>query len=201
MAEIASLFVTKLYRASLDAPALVSDLARACRALARDDKAGRAWSKTHGYRGYTSYASLNDLPARDPAFAALKKALDPHAAAFAKALAYDLDGQRLKLDSIWANVLEPGGLHAAHIHPQSVLSGTFYVDVPPGASSLRLEDPRLAMMMAAPRKRGDAPEETRTFVEIEPCAGDVLMWESFVRHDVPANGAEKARVSVSFNYA
>ena len=76
MAEIASLFVTKLYRAALEeAPALNADLLKACRAIAADDGAGQAWSRAHGYKGYTSYGSLNDLPLRDPSFAALKKAL------------------------------------------------------------------------------------------------------------------------------
>src|SRR5690606_19032194 len=109
-------------------------------------------------RGYTSYASLNDLPVRDPAFADLKRLLDRHVARFAEACAFDLGGRRLKLDSIWANVLDGGGHHSAHIHPHSVVSGTLYVAVPPGSGVLRLEDPRLPMMMAAPVRRGDAPE-------------------------------------------
>ncbi len=198
---IRTLFATQLYEAGLSDPALVADLEQACKTLAREDRAGQDWSKAHGYRGYTSYASLNDLPKRDPAFAALKKALDPHAGAFAKALHYDLGGRKLKLDSIWANVLEPGGVHSGHIHPHAVLSGTVYVDIPAGASALKLEDPRLPLMMAAPPKREDAPEAARAFVYVAPKAGDILMWESFVRHEVPANGAKKPRVSVSFNYA
>ncbi len=197
---IRSLFATQLYQADLAEPALTTEVARACLALARDDGAGRAWSKANGYRGYTSYASLNDLPKRDPAFAALKKALDPHAARFAKELCFDLGGRKLKLDSLWVNVLEPGGVHSGHIHPHAVLSGTFYADVPAGASALKLEDPRLPLMMAAPAKLEDAPEEARAFVYVTPRAGEVLLWESWLRHEVPANGAKRARVSVSFNY-
>lgn len=199
MAEIETLFVTKLYRdrvAGVDNAALL----KACRAIAADDVAGRYWSREKGYRGYTSYASLNDLPKRDPDFAALKTALDKHAAAFAKSLHLELGRRKLKLDSLWINVLEPGGTHSGHVHPHSVLSGTYYVDVPAGASTLKLEDPRHALMMAAPPRSEDAPLSERTFVYLAPKAGDVLMWESFVRHEVPANGAKKARVSVSFNY-
>ena len=200
MAEVQTLFVTKLYRAAVEG-VNNDDLLHSCRSIAADDAAGQAWSKEKGYRGYTSYASLNDLPKRDPSMAALKAVLDKHAAAFAKALNLDLGGRKLKLDSLWINVLEPGGAHSGHIHPHSVLSGTYYVDVPPGASALKLEDPRLPLMMAAPTRRADAPEEERTFVYVEPKAGDVLMWESFVRHEVPANGAKRARVSISFNYS
>lgn len=199
MAEIRTLFVTKLYRAAVEGVDLRALLA-SCRMIATEDEAGKAWSKEKGYRGYTSYASLNDLPKRDPEFSTLAKLLDKHAAAFARELNF-ASARRLKLDSIWINVLEPGGAHSGHIHPHSVLSGTFYVDVPAGSSALKLEDPRLAMMMAAPPRRDDGPESERAFVYVTPKAGEVLMWESFVRHEVPANGAKKARVSVSFNYA
>lgn len=200
MTEIASLFVTKLYRATVEGVDN-DDLLLSCRAIAEDDEAGRTWSREKGYRGYTSYASLNDLPTRDPSIGALKTALDKHAFAFAKALHLDLRGRRLKLDSIWINVLEPGGAHSGHIHPHSVLSGTYYVDVPAGASALKLEDPRHPMMMAAPARLEDAPENERTFVYVTPRAGEVLMWESFVRHEVPANGARNPRISISFNYS
>ncbi len=201
MAEIKTLFVTKLYRASLqDAAALNVDLLKSGRASAADDAAGQAWSKENGYRGYTSYASLNDLPKRDPSFAALKRELDKHAAAFAPDLHLEIGRKKPVLDSIWINVLESGGVHTGNVHPMSVLSGTYYVDVPAGASARRLEDPRLPMMMAAPPRAGDAPEAERRFISIVPRAGEVLMWESFVRHEVPVNGAKKPRVSVSFNY-
>ena len=175
-------------------------LLAACRAIAAEDEAGKRWSREHGYRGYTSYASLNDLPKRDPAFADLKRALDGHARVFASALHLDLAGKKLVLDSLWINVLEPGGVHTGHVHPHSVLSGAYYVETPPGSLALKLEDPRLPLMMAAPPRRNDAPESERSFVYLEPNAGEVLMWESFLRHEVPANGAKKARVSVSFNY-
>ena len=199
MADVQTLFVTKLYRAAA-VGASNDELLRSCLSIAAEDVAGQRWCNEKGYRGYTSYASLNDLPKRDPSIAALKGVLDKHAATFAKALNLDLGGRKLKLDSIWINVLEPGGAHSGHIHPHSVLSGTYYVDVPPGSSALKL-DPRLPLMMAAPPRSDEAPEEERTFVYVTPRAGDVLMWESFVRHEVPANGAKRARVSISFNYA
>lgn len=200
MAEVQTLFVTKLYRAQVEG-VNNDDLLHACTAIAAEDVAGQRWSKEKGYRGYTSYASLNDLPKRDPSIGALAKLLDKHAGAFAQALHLDLGGRKLKLDSLWINVLEPSGTHSGHIHPHSVLSGTYYVDVPAGASALKLEDPRLPLMMAAPPRLEDAPEAERTFVYAAPRAGEVLMWESFVRHEVSANAAKRARISISFNYA
>jgi uncharacterized protein (TIGR02466 family) len=195
-----TLFATRFYEADLAAPALVAELEDACLALAAEDGAGRRWSREHGYRGYTSYASLNDLPARDPRFADLAKLLARHVAAFAEASAMDLGRRRLRLDSLWVNVLKPGGAHSAHIHPHSVVSGTFYVAVPPGAGRLKLEDPRLPMLMAAPPRREDAPEELRTFVYAEPRPGSLFLWESWLRHEVVTGKGQGNRISISFNY-
>jgi uncharacterized protein (TIGR02466 family) len=203
MAKLTPLFASPLYRAALaggDAgDVLLRDLAHSCRSLAQADVAGQAWCRKHDYRGYTSYASLTDLPWRDPVFADLVQRLDRHVAKFAAALDYDLDGP-LVLDSLWVNILEPGGHHSAHIHPNSVVSGTYYVALPKGAAGLKFEDPRLAQMMAAPRRKPDAAEANRTFVEVTPEAGTVLLWESFLRHEVPLTRGRGERISISFNY-
>lgn len=187
-----TLFPTHFYEAALGNPALLAELAEACRELAAEDRAGRAWSREHGYHGYTSYASLNDLPQRDPRFTDLVRLLDRHVAAFARDCGFDL-AKRLKLDSLWVNVLKRGGTHSGHIHPHSIVSGTIYVAVPHGSGALKLEDPRLPMLMAAPARPG-------TFVYAEPTEGTLFLWESWLRHEVTVNRATTSRISVSFNY-
>jgi uncharacterized protein (TIGR02466 family) len=206
MSKIRTLFPTQLYQASLadekGSDALIAELETSCLTLAAEDHAGRAWCKRQGYGGYTSYASLDDLPLRDPAFADLKKRLDKHAAAFAQALAFDLGPRgRLRMDSLWVNVLKPGAGHSGHIHPHSVISGTVYVALPAGSAGLKLEDPRLPMLMAAPPRRADAPEAIKSFVTVTPDPGTILMWESWLRHEVPATGGKGPRISISFNYS
>lgn len=199
--ETRRLFVTEIYRTTLSASGgLNADLLEAAKMLAKEDKAGRAWCRENGYPGYTSYSSLDDLPQRATCFEQLVRLMKPHVEQFAAALQMDLRGKRLKLDNIWVNVLDPGGSHSGHIHPHCVLSGTYYVRVPDGASSLKFEDPRLPMMMSAPAPREDADEEHRRFIYETPKAGDLLLWESWLRHEVPANQAASQRVSVSFNY-
>ena len=203
MPTISSLFVTRLYHARLNEHGTAIDpqeLEASCYSIAQDDEAGQDWSEENGYPGYTSYASLTDLPWRFPIFADIVKALDAHVAAFAEDLQFNLDGRALVLEDIWINILPEGGMHASHIHPHSVISGTTYVKVPDGAGALKLEDPRHAMMMAAPARMEDAREELKPFVYVAPQAGEVLMWESWLRHEVPMNLAEDDRISVSFNY-
>ncbi|MFX0540728.1 TIGR02466 family protein [Roseovarius sp. S4756] len=204
MAHISSLFVTRLYRACLSElgkPIDPSELEASCWSIAEDDEAGQEWCEENGYPGYTSYASLDDLPYRFPIFRDLQKVLDKHVAAFAEDLEFDLGGKKLKLDSLWINILPEGGTHSSHIHPHSVISGTTYVTMPEGTSALKLEDPRSARMMAAPPRRKDAREELRAFRYEAPEAGEVLLWESWLRHEVPVNLSEDDRISVSFNYA
>jgi uncharacterized protein (TIGR02466 family) len=198
MSAIRELFVTRIYEASLasgrDWPSLRDELEEACLVLAEEDKAGRAWCKANGYGGYTSYASLDDLPQRATVFDLLKRRLDKHAATFARTLDFDLKGGRLRLDSLWVNVLKPGAAHSGHIHPHSVLSGTIYVSTPLAAGGLRIEDPRLPLMMAAPPR-------SESFVTLTPAAGTLFLWESWLRHEVLAGAAKAPRISLSFNYA
>jgi uncharacterized protein (TIGR02466 family) len=203
MSQIESLFVTRLYRAALSefAPKIDADeLEASCYSIAEDDEAGQQWCEDNGYPGYTSYASLTDLGWRFPIFDDLIKSLDQHVAAFAQDLEFDLDGRKLVLEDLWINILPEGGTHSSHLHPHSVISGTTYVAMPDGASALKLEDPRSGRMMAAPARRKDARRDLQPFIYMAPKVGDVLLWESWLRHEVPLNRSEYDRVSVSFNY-
>lgn len=207
MSQIDSLFVTRLYRADLNefakAPTYAPtapDLEAACLSIADDDEAGQDWCEENGYPGYTSYASLSDLAWRFPIFTDLVKVLDQHVAAFVADLEFDLDDKKITLDSLWINILPTGGVHTSHIHPHSVISGTTYVTMPKDASAIKFEDPRLPMMMAAPTRLPTARPQLRSFTYVAPNAGDVLLWESWLRHEVPLNMADEERISVSFNY-
>src|SRR5438270_7287064 len=197
---VRSLFVTKLYETGLSDDPLLDELARSIRSLAAEDQAGRRWSKEHRYAGYTSYASLNDLPRRDPAFARLAKLLTRHAAQFADECAFDLP-RKPKLDSLWVNLLKSGGQHSGHIHPHSIISGTFYVEAPAASGAIRFEDPRLPLMMAAPPRAKDAPQELQSFVSVQPRPGLLLMWESWLPHEVLPGAGRGERLSISFNFA
>lgn len=203
MPETSSLFVTRLYRAALSEHGKavdIGELAASCLSIAEDDEAGQRWCEENDFLGYTSYASLTDLSWRFSIFADLVEVLDAHVAEFAKDLDFDLGDRALSLDSLWINILPEGGIHTSHLHPHSVISGTTYVSMPRDTSAIKFEDPRLPMMMAAPGRLRDARRELRSFIYVEPAAGDVLLWESWLRHEVPMNMSEDDRISVSFNY-
>jgi len=201
MAKTQDFFATRIYRAELAGSARLNrELEAAALSLAHDDRAGLRWSEKHGYPGYTSYASLDDLAGRFREFARLEKLISRHAAAFARQLHWDMRGTKPVCDSLWVNVMPEGGSHTSHLHPNSVISGTYYVKVPQGAGPIVFEDPRLPMLMAAPPRKKSAPRQFQAHVSETPQAGTLLLWESWLRHEVPLNRAAGHRISVSFNY-
>ena len=203
MAKTKLLFSTPLYHASLAETGSfdMDELEKSCWSIAQDDEAGQKWCDENNYPGYTSYASLSDLTWRSPFFEELKNLLDLHVKTFVEELDFDLEGRNLKLEDLWINILPEGGNHSAHIHPNSVISGTTYISMPSGSSAIKFEDPRHSMMMAAPSRIKDAKEYLKPFIYVNPSVGDVLLWESWLRHEVPANNSSEERISISFNYS
>ncbi len=199
MAAFDTLFATPLLRANLGT-GRNPELEAAALLIAAEDRAGQRWSKAHGYKGYTSYASLDDLTRRAPPFADLAQRIDREVQLFARKAQFELGRRKLKLDSLWVNVMEKDAIHAPHIHPHSVISGTYYVTAPPGSGAIRFEDPRLGLMMAAPPRKPTARLENRSFVDVQPRPGLLLLWESWLRHGVQPNRARGRRISVSFNF-
>jgi uncharacterized protein (TIGR02466 family) len=201
---IRALFPTLVSKKSLLGPGprrFEQDLADECRSLAASDVAGRRWSARHYLGGYTSYGSLDRLHLVSSLFARLRRRIDPHVKAFAGALHYDLAGRTLDMTDCWANVMPAGAVHSLHLHPTSFISGTYYVAVPRGAGALKFEDPRLALHMATPPRRADAPQGFRPFVSLPAKAGDLVLFESWLRHEVPPARFSGERISISFNYA
>ena len=203
MSKTKLLFSTPLYRAKLSEVGEIDmlELENSCWSIAQDDEAGQIWSEENNYPGYTSYASLSDLTWRSPIFENLKHILDLHVNKFSRELDFDLEGRDLTLEDVWINILAEGGNHSAHLHPNSVISGTIYVSMPKNTSAIKFEDPRHPMMMAAPSRLVSAKEYLKPFVYIKPFVGEILLWESWLRHEVPTNISPEDRVSISFNYS
>ena len=196
-------FPTFLYRAPLrksGGARFNADLLEECRRLRDFDAAGRRWSAKNYPGGYTSYASMNELHRFSSTFAELERHLLRHARAFAARLDFDLRGRKLRLTDCWVNIMPPRAAHSLHLHPLSLVSGTYYVATPPGCPGLKFEDPRLDRFMAAPPRLPSARPENRTHVTYPAKAGEVILFESWLRHEVAANQVDAERISISFNF-
>jgi uncharacterized protein (TIGR02466 family) len=175
-------------------------LLQECRQLRLDDAAGRRWSDKNYPGGYTSYGSTHRLQLISPTFEALRRKLQRHIKAFAAGAELDLDGRPLAMTDCWVNIMPRRVVHGLHLHPLSTLSGTYYVQVPPGGPGLKFEDPRLDRFMAAPPRKADARRENRPWITVPAEAGQLVLFESWLRHEVVPNPLAAERVSVSFNY-
>ncbi len=164
------------------------------------DSAGWSWSEKNYRNGFTSYASANQLQKNSPTFERLESWIDSRVVQYARFLDYDLGGCRLRMTTCWANVMHDGTYHGLHLHPLSVISGTYYVSLPSGSPAIKFEDPRLQNFMHAPPRKLNVRPMNRTHVEVNAKPGSLVLFESWLRHEVPMHGGRSPRVSISFNY-
>jgi uncharacterized protein (TIGR02466 family) len=199
-----SLFPTRVYTARISrgvSDDLNTRLLRECRQIAADDVAGQAWSIANYPGGYTSYSSLSRLHQMSPTFSALEKRIDRHVRSFATTLEFDLAGRKLVMTDCWINVMTQQVVHGLHLHPLASLSGTYYVRTPRGCSGLKFEDPRLDRFMAAPPRKRRARRDNLVWVTIPAEQGNLVLFESWLRHEVAPNPTVTERISISFNYS
>lgn len=200
---IKNLFPSQIYYAkniSKNAKQLNKDLLSECEKFAQIDDKGLEWSKKNYIGGYTSYGSLAQMWTLSSTFNDLKKELDKHTKKYIKALSWDVDPKSIQMTSLWINIMPTTVTHSWHIHPHSAISGTYYVKTPKNCSAIKFEDPRIRNFMNTPTRCSDAAKEHQWHYQVKPEAGHIVLFESWMSHEVPPNQAKDERVSISFNY-
>jgi uncharacterized protein (TIGR02466 family) len=201
-------FPTSIYQSTLK-PAVwpiskwsrfLADLKKEVYTYASEDDAGHRWCEENSYLGYTSYGSLSRLDLVSPNFLLLEKLFRKHITKFTTSLCYQVSEGELSVNSLWMNIMPEGCYHTSHIHPLSVISGTFYLDVDAQSSSIKFEDPRLTNFMNQPLKKNSSRQQSPYHVEIKPRRGEIILFESWLRHEVPLQKTKSERISLSFNY-
>lgn len=197
---VLSYFASHLWKQSIctEKSKLLRTVRQECFAFQKLDSAGQRWSRDNYPNGFTSYSSLDRLMELSPTFQELRNKIDKEVMKFSRVLEFDLEGRKLEMTTLWVNIMETHCTHSWHIHPNSVISGSFYVQLPTGSSPFKIEDPRHGLRMNAPPAKKNAKEQAH--IHIVPDIGDVILFESWMRHEVPPSRAKEPRISVSFNY-
>ena len=183
-------FPTPIYIADIKHPTLNQELERAIIAWTNQEK-GRVRTNNKGWHSDTT---MNELPE----YAKLVDMLYS-----AQRTIYDQEYYESEpfLGNMWANINPPGGSNRAHIHPNSLWSGVYYVKAPQNSGQLKIEDPRSVALMSRPRQK-DVPKPDRLLREhhYEPKTGRLIMFPSWLNHCVDPNNSNDIRISVSFNF-
>lgn len=201
---IHTMFPTQVYVSNLRRAGWLRfnrELLRECQQVRDYDVAGQKWCIENYPGGYTSYGSLCQMHKMSSTFATLEKKINRHVKAYARALELDMTGRELAMTDCWINIMPQHVVHGLHIHPTSTISGTYYVQTPKGCSGLKFEDPRLDRFMAAPPRKADCRPENKPWITVPAEAGNVALFESWIRHEVPINQRRAERISISFNYS
>lgn len=201
--SIQSLFPTQIYQTRLSSALIkkwIPGLCREAKLFRELDSVGEEWSIENYPNGYTSYSSITDLAFRSSGFANLKQWIDQEVKKYANALEFDLGKGRLEMSALWLNIMGKGCSHSFHLHPLSSISGTFYLQLPKGSGGLKFEDPRLPAFMASPPRKSKAKLANQRFFTLNPVPGDLVLFESWLKHEVTPSQARSERISISFNY-
>jgi len=104
--------------------------------------------------------------------------------------------QRLVVTQCWANKNPPGSKHHEHVHPNSILSGVFYLKQDKTLPPIQFAKSIQHAMKLDPKKYNNLNSETFLL----PCVdGELLLFPSNLKHSVPTNMGKEARISLSFN--
>ena len=104
--------------------------------------------------------------------------------------------QRLIITQLWGNKNPKGSRHHEHVHPNSIISGVFYLRQDPKLPPIQFSKSNQHGMKLDPKKYNTFNAETFLL----PCvAGELILFPSNLRHSVPTNMGEEERISLSFN--
>jgi uncharacterized protein (TIGR02466 family) len=176
-----------------DYPSLNAVLLQEIQAEQQRDPKGEQWSNILGWH------SANDLHQRE-CFAEFTQIINANVLEVATCLHWDLQKIALEIRSCWAIVNGKMASNSVHNHPNSILSGVYYLQAPADAGVISFGDPRSAAQMLVPPLK-EFSLWTLPKISYQPQAGTMLLFPSWLLHGVEMNRSDDVRISLSFNIA
>jgi uncharacterized protein (TIGR02466 family) len=118
-------------------------------------------------------------------------------------LGEELFGERMPwtIKEMWGNVLERGGHQPLHNHANCFISGVAYLTPShPSANTVftRTMGERQFVFENTHEGTGAGPFNARKWIAPDPAPGDVLLFPSYLLHEVPVNQGDR-RLTLAFN--
>jgi uncharacterized protein (TIGR02466 family) len=182
------LFPTRIWQAHL--AALVPHLHQ----WVKDVLAMRAASPTPAGRTNRRGWNSKDMAVLEqPGFTALRQAIR---AACAAALGEMGRGDSAFQLQSWVNLHDRGGFNFSHMHEGTLLSGSFYVNVPPGSGQFVFRDPRPGVIHGSVK---GAVINGHADIHLTPSAGLLVLFPSWMEHYVEPHDSDEPRITIAFN--
>jgi uncharacterized protein (TIGR02466 family) len=184
-------FPTPIWHFVIDNPTMNYNLLADVQLEQQRDREGEKWSNVLGWH------SVNNLHQRE-SFGEFNKIILLNVLEIASFLRWDLQKFSLEITTCWAIINGKMAYNSVHNHPNSILSGVYYLQVPANCGGIYFSDPRPASQMLIPPV---AEFNLWTFpkVSYKPHAGTMLIFPSWLLHGVEMNMSEELRISLSFN--
>jgi hypothetical protein len=155
----------------------------------------------HNYGSKT----VNDYILDNPICNNLKSFIVEHMTVFAdKIMCWDIEG--MQVTQSWVSIKRPGEQHGVHYHPNSVLSAVFFFQEPEiNTSYLKFHRPEIInqlMNQFGPSTNADKMQHSEfpwNYWSIPPAKNTLVIFPSWLQHDVGMNTSNKVRKSLAIN--
>jgi uncharacterized protein (TIGR02466 family) len=186
------LFATPIWHFQHPDPQACQALAAHVLALEDQDPAGLQRTNQGGWHSSTALLE-------DPVFSDLFHWIAACCQGAVQDWGWDLNQATPTFNNAWAMVNRWGHGTRAHLHPNSLLSGVVYLQVPEGSGAIAFLDPRAGAQLLVPPWRLDAPEALGGRVRRLPTLGRMLLFPAWLWHEVEPGSQDCERIAISFN--
>lgn len=145
---------------------------------------------------YTTLTNNNRLHLR-PGFREFDALIRQGLIAFGEVMGYDFAAGDLEITQCWVNIYQTGMSQEIHHHPNNIMTGVYYLKAPQNCSEIMFHSPYADVMIRPPLTEDN--EINNPIAAIRPEPGDLVFFDSALRHSVPTNEIAGERISISFN--
>jgi uncharacterized protein (TIGR02466 family) len=157
----------------------------------QQDSKGEQWSNMLGWH------SVDNLHQRE-SFHNFTQIINKNVLEVATFLQWDLEKFSLKITTCWAIINRKFAANSVHNHPNSILSGVYYLKTPENCGGIFFCDPRPGSQMIIPPSL-EFNLWTLPRITYKAYAGTMLIFPSWLLHGVEMNMSNEDRVCISFN--
>jgi|TARA_R100001530_G_scaffold132210_1_gene104423 uncharacterized protein (TIGR02466 family) len=139
----------------------------------------------------------DDLNVKDKAIKPLCKKILEAGKSYAKQLRLT---DNIFIENIWVNINKKHNFNVEHTHPFSLISGTFYVKTNKDTGNIVFANPNVAMEGYVKKEYVKEHNQLNSNVWwYTPQDNVLILFPSWLKHQVEPNQSEEDRISISFN--